>query len=84
MLLTFNTESSLPVDINNSDGHRSAITCLLLPGKLLDLKALSQKRTFRNSGNKAGAVRGFEILQESGLGTIKTIKINRGTNMVFA
>lgn len=38
------------------------LICLLLPGKILDLKALSQKRAFRNSGNKAGAVQGFEIL----------------------
>ena len=49
---------------------------------MLDLKALSQKRTFRNSGNKAGAVRGFEILEESGLGTVITTKLNRGATMV--
>ena len=54
--------SALPADMNSNDGQRSATTCLLLPGKVLDLKALSQKRTFRNSGNKAGAVSGIEIL----------------------
>ena len=50
---------------------------------MLDLKALSQKRTFRNSGNKAGAVRGIEILEENGLGTVITTKINRGATMVI-
>ena len=54
--------SALPADMNSNDGQRSATTRLLLPGKVLDLKALSQKRTFRNSGNKAGAVSGIEIL----------------------
>ena len=78
----FITESLLPVEVSSSDGQRSATTCLLLPGKILDLKSLSQKRAFRNSGNKAGAVQGFEILEENGLGVMTTIKLNRGANMV--
>jgi hypothetical protein len=80
--LLFVTESSLPTEVNSSDGQRSAVTSLLLPGKILDLKALSQKRAFRNSGNKIGAVQGFEILEENGLGVMTTTKINRGANMV--
>ena len=75
--------SALSADMNSSDGQRSATTCLLLPGKVLDLKALSQKRTFRNCGNKAGAVRGFEILEENGLGNVIATKINRGATMVI-
>ena len=76
------SQAALPTDVNSSDGRRSATTCLLLPGKVLDLKALSQKRTFRNSGNKVGAVRGFEILAENGLGTVIKTKLNRGATMV--
>ena len=76
------SESSLPVEVNSSDGQRSATTSLLLPGKILDLKALSQKRAFCNSGNKAGAVQGFEILEENCLGVMTTTKLNRGANMV--
>ena len=55
---------------------------LLLPGKVLHLNALLAMRKFRNCGNKAGAVRGFEELQESGLGKIDSTKPQRGTNMV--
>ena len=68
--------------MNSSVGQRSATTCLLLPGKVLDLKALSQKRAFCNTGNKAGAVEAFEILEENGLGVMTTTKLNRGANMV--
>ena len=39
-------------------------------------------RKFRNCGNKAGAVRGFEELQESGLGKIHCVKPQRGASMV--
>ena len=83
--VTYAPESSqipLGVEANKTDGQRSATTCLLLPGKMLDLKVLIQKRTFRNSGNKSGAVQGFKLLQENGLGAIITSKINRGASMV--
>ena len=43
---------------------------LLLPGKVLRLNALLAMTKFRNCGNKAGAVKGFEELQEIGLGKI--------------
>ena len=76
------SQAALPVEMNKTDGHRSATTSLLLPGRVLHLNALSQKRSFRNSGNKAGAVHGFEILEENGLGTIVTTKIARGAAMV--
>ena len=76
------SQAALPVEMNRTDGHRSATTSLLLPGRVLHLNALSQKRTFRNSGNKAGAVRGFEMLEENGLGTVVTTKIARGAAMV--
>ena len=70
--------------MTSSEGKRSATIALLLPGKILDLKVLNQKRAFRNSGNKSGAVKGFEVLEESGLGRIITTKINRGATMVTA
>ena len=77
-------ESSLPDTMTSSEGKRSATIALLLPGKILDLKVLNQKRAFCNSGNKSGAVKGFEVLEESGLGRIITTKINRGATMVTA
>lgn len=55
---------------------------LLLPGKMLYLNALLAMRKFRNCGNKAGAVRGFEELQANGLGNLHSIKPQRGASMV--
>ena len=55
---------------------------LLLPGKMLYLNALLAMRKFRNCGNKAGAVRGFEELQANGLGNLHLIKPQRGASMV--
>ena len=76
------SQAAPPVEMSKTDGHRSATTSLLLPGKVLHLNALNKKRSFRNSGNKAGAIHGFEMLQENGLGTIVTTKIARGAAMV--
>ena len=57
---------------------------LLLPGPLLHLNALLAMRKFRDRGNKAGAVRGFELLEESGLGEVITTKPPRGASLVRA
>jgi len=67
----------------SSDGKKCASMCLLLPGKILDLKVLSLRRVFRNYGNKTGAVSGFELLSEHHLGKVITTKINCGANKVF-
>ena len=68
--------------LDTSESHSNAAMSLILPGKVLHLNALLAMRKFRNCGNKAGAVRGFEELQESGLGKIHSIKPQRGASMV--
>ena len=65
-----------------SEAHRNATMSLLLPGKVLHLNALLALRKFRDRGNKAGAVRGFETLQESNLGRLISLKPQRGATMV--
>ena len=47
-----------------SEAHRNGIYSLLLPGRVLHLNALLLLRKFRDKGNKAGAVRGFEVLEK--------------------
>ena len=70
----------LPVPTNEAE--RNAAFSLLLPGKVLHLNALSHLRKFRDRGNKPGAVRGFELLQQIGLGKLVSIKPPRGATMV--
>ena len=41
--------------------------CLKIPGRLLDLSTLLDKKKFRAYDNKEGALRGFHALQEDGL-----------------
>ena len=65
-----------------SEAHRNAAFSLLLPGKILHLNALLLMRKFRDRGNKAGAVRGFELLERQGLGVLMSTKLQRGANMV--
>ena len=65
-----------------SEAHRNATMSLLLPGKVLYLNALLALRKFRDRGNKAGAVHGFETLQESNLGKLISLKPQRGATMV--
>ena len=65
-----------------SEAHRNAAFSLLLPGKMLHLNALLVMRKFRDRGNKAGAVRGFELLERQGLGVLISTKLQRGANMV--
>ena len=64
--------------------HRNTAFSLLLPSSVLYFKALnsSSQRKFRDKGNKPGARQGWEPLQENGLGKLKEIKPNRGTDFV--
>ena len=71
---------ALPMDA--SEAHQNATMSLLLPRKVLHLNALLALRKFRDCGNKAGAVRGFETLQESNLGRLISLKPQRGATMV--
>ena len=60
----------------------NATFSLLLPGDVLDLTALNNQRKFRDKGNKAGAKRGWALLEQSGLGELKEKRPRRGTDMV--
>lgn len=75
------SQAALPI-MDTSEAHRNATLSLLLPGRVLHLNALLVMRKFRDRGNKAGAVRGFEMLQEHSLGTIISTKPQRGTSTV--
>ena len=68
--------------VDTSEAHRNATMSLLLPGAVLHLNVLLAMRKFRNGGNKAGALRGFELLEKCDLGTLTSIKLQRGANMV--
>ena len=68
--------------MDTSEAHQNATMSLLLPGKKLYLNALLAQRKFRDRGNKAGAVRGFETLQESNLGRLISLKPQRGATTV--
>ena len=80
---TYYPETSVvacPMDTN--EAHRNVTMSLLLPGKVLYLNALLALRKFKDRSNKAGAVHGFEILQESNLGKLISLKPQRGATMV--
>ena len=51
---------------------------------LVDSSTLLFLRKFRDKANKAGAVRGFEVLEKEGLGGLISTKLRRGANMVNA
>ena len=71
-------------DNGDNLAHSNAAYSLLLPGKILNLRALSIQKKFRGSrGNKEGAKRGWYLLQTSGLGEVKEFKARRGTDMVI-
>ena len=44
--------------------------CLLLPGRELHLPSLLMAKTFRNRGNKEGALAALRKLENDGLGTL--------------
>ena len=54
-------------------GHDTTVAayCLLLPGKTLHISALLTAKTFRDKGNKEGAVRAINLLESAGLEEIK-------------
>ena len=58
--------------------HSNAAYSLLLPGKVLNLRALRIQKKFRgNRGNKEGAKRGWYLLEKSGLDQVKEFKARR-------
>ena len=79
-ICTDSSQATLPLD--TSAAHRNGTMSLLLPGKILHLNVLLAMRKFRDRGNKAGAVSGFEALQEKGLGKLISFKPQRGSSTV--
>ena len=61
--------------------HRNAAMSLLLPSKTIHLNAQLHMRKFRDRGNKAGAVRGLQELEKSDLGTLTSMRPQRGTTL---
>ena len=55
--------------------------CLKLPGTLLDVSILLEKKRFRSHDNKPGALRGFKLLEEDSLGQLE-IKRGHGSSKV--
>ena len=66
----------------SGQAHRNAGFSLLLPGRILHLNALLAMKKFRDKGNKDGAVRGLQLLEDSGIGRLISRRPPRGTNMV--
>ena len=56
--------------------------CLKIPGRVMDLTTLLEKKKFRSFQNKDGALRGFRHLEESELGTLE-VKSGSGNSMVI-
>ena len=65
-----------------NEAEKNDTFSLLLPGKVLHPNALSHLRKFRDCGDKPGAVRDFEVIQENELRKLVSIKPQRGANMV--
>ena len=63
---------------NLSEIQSAAAHCLKLPGKNLHLTPLNNAKRFRNFGYKKGAMKAFEELQMSELGTLETVTNKNG------
>lgn len=65
----------------DSEAHQNATMCLVLPGAVLHLSVLL---AFQDCGNKAGAVRGFQLMEEHNLGQVISTNLHRGSTTVCA
>ena len=54
------------------DDESNAAFVLTLPGKVMDLTSLLNNKKFRGRGNKKGAIRVFQLLQNDDLGNLET------------
>ena len=52
--------------------ENNAAYVLTLPGSVMDLTTLLNSKKFRGRGNKEGAIRIFQLLQEDQLGQLET------------
>ena len=69
-MLSYNTTSAQHQEDDAAD--KQALQCaevsLTLPGKILNMSALIFQKKFRYTGNKVGALKGWEMLQNDGIG----------------
>ena len=70
----------VPSSIGTKTVLETTAHCLKLPGNLLSVSTLLDKK-FRTYGHKIGAVSGFRLLQDDGLGTLEPCG-GRGQNKV--
>ena len=61
---------------------QTATYCLTLPGKELFLSPFLSNKKFREKGNKEGAIKAFDLLQQEGLGQVMETTSVRGTSKV--
>ena len=71
-----------PEGEGKNEAFSNAAYSLLIPGKILNLSALNHLKRFRNCGNKPGAKKGWQLLQECKLGKLIEDKAQRGTEYV--
>lgn len=52
---------------------------MTIPGRVLHLSALLNKKKFRKKGDKDGAVAGFRLLEKANLGKVEALNPKRGS-----
>lgn len=67
---------------SDSQARACATISLLTPGCVLHLSALLILKRYRDKGNKAGAVKGYQLVQQEGLVELVEIKPQRGASIV--
>ena len=73
-------EGGTELDEEDIHLHSNAAFMLTSPGKVLEISALNSQHTctFRDRGEKQGAVEAIEHLEEAGLGIIHEERATRG------
>ena len=80
----FSSHTTYYIPDINSDSQACACgtVSLLTPGRVLHLSALLILKRYREKGNKAGAVKGYQLLEQEGLGKLIEMKPQCGTSVV--
>ena len=80
MLLLQDRVSRIPLT-EEEQAQQNATTSLTVPGKVIHLSALLNKRKFRNK-EKEGAVAGLQLLEKTGLGKLESMNPKQGAALV--
>ena len=70
------------IKISSIEDKTTVAFCLTLPGRKLYLQPLLAMKTFRNRGNKTGAITAFYKLEDAKLGKVLEITNSKGTTTV--